>query len=109
MQNPPKHSVTGTQAREKVFGIQVDKSRYSVPPMKGMHWGGRSSRGRRSWLASRDAAPGPPISGRGGYVNSFPKYSVTGAKARETEIGIQVEIQGGAPPIKGMPLGARSL
>ena len=32
-----------------------------------------------------------------------------GTKARETEIGIQVEIQGGAPPIKGMPLGARSL
>ena len=29
MQNPPKHSVTGTQAREKVFGIQIDKSRYS--------------------------------------------------------------------------------
>ena len=38
-----------------------------------------------------------------------PKHSVTGTKARETEIGIQVEIQGGAPPIKGMPLGARSL
>ena len=29
MQIPPKYSVTGTQAREKVFGIQVDKSRYS--------------------------------------------------------------------------------
>ena len=29
MQNPPKHSVTGTQAREKDIGIQVDKSRYS--------------------------------------------------------------------------------
>ena len=29
MQNPPEHSVTGTKAREKEFGIQVDKSRYS--------------------------------------------------------------------------------
>ena len=36
------------------------------------------------------------------HTNSPETYSVTGTKAREKEIGIQVEIQVGAPPIKGI-------
>ena len=72
MQNPPEHSVTGTKAREKEFGIQVDVTGRGATYE-------RDELGRTINLVEAGGvgriarpAPGPPISGRGGgYVNWF--------------------------------------
>ena len=80
MQNPPKHSVTGTKAREKDIGIQVDKSRYSG---RGATYE-RDEFGRTINLVEAGGvggiarpAPGPPISGRGvRNVNSFKRHGI---------------------------------
>ena len=72
MQIPPKHSVTGTKAREKEFGIQVDVTGRGATYERDEF--GRTINLVEAGGVGRIArpAPGPPISGRGGgYVNSF--------------------------------------
>jgi len=64
---------------------------------------------RRSWSPSATAVLGSQLENEAADMFRFRTSKMTGTKAREKEIGILVEIQGGAPPIKGMPLGGRSL